>query len=223
MALRVFAVCAIAVPVLFAQYEVSRKASEYPAHASWPHFEIGAENMFHSIPAESGTIFARDYLVIEVAIYPGKQPVDIATGNFALRVNGSKVPVMPESAGFVASSVRYPDWEQRAITTASAGAGDGNVTLGAPPAVARFPGDPTVSAPRMPRQEPPDDVESVGAPKEHWSLEQLITRAALPEGETRMPRKGCLYFAYKGKLKRIHSLELLYDDNHGDAATLKLE
>ncbi len=223
---RALAVCAIglwALPALFAQNEVPRKASEYPAHASWSGFEIGAENMFHSIPAEGGTIFARDYLVIEIAIYPSKRPVDIAAGNFTLRINGGQVLLPPESPGFVAASVRYPDWEQRAVTTASAGLDDKNVTLGAPPPVARFPGDPTAGAPRMPRQEPPDDIESVGQPKEHRSLEQLVALAALPEGEARLPRKGCLYFAFKGKLKRIHTLDLLYDDSLGNTATLKLQ
>src|SRR5438309_2338488 len=72
----------LAASLAWAQYEVPRKANEYPAHASWPEFEIGAEYLVHSIPTDNGSLFARDYLVVEVAIYPGKQPVMISDAHF---------------------------------------------------------------------------------------------------------------------------------------------
>jgi hypothetical protein len=205
-----------------AQDDATRKASDFPAHASWPQFDIGAEYLVHSIPTEVGSIFARDYLVVEVAIYPRKQPVAISSAAFTLRVNGQRTVLYPESPGFVAASLKYPDWEQRPTLVGSVGVGDGSVIVGAPVPVGRFPGDPTGN-PRvnLPRKQP-DDTEAEGHPKQKVSVEDLVTRAALPEGEARVPTKGSLYFAFTGKLKSIHSLELLYEDTHGNKGSLKV-
>jgi hypothetical protein len=56
-----------------------------PAHASWPRFEIGAEYLVHSIPTEKGALYARDYLVVEIAIFPGKQVVAITSNSFTAK------------------------------------------------------------------------------------------------------------------------------------------
>ena len=203
-----------------AQDDASRKANDYPAHASWPQFDIGAEYLIHSIPTEVGAIFARDYLVVEVAIYPGKHPVMISSAAFTLRVNGQRTVLYPESPGFVAASLKYPDWEPRPTLVGSVGVGDGSVIVGAPTPVGRFPGDPTGN-PRvqLPRKQP--DTGAEGHPKKA-SIEELVTRAALPDGEARIPAKGSVYFAFTGKLKSIHSLELLYDDTRGNKGSLSV-
>jgi hypothetical protein len=143
--------------VAWGQYEVPRKANEYPAHASWARFAIGAEYLIHSIPTDNGSIFARDYLVVEVAIYPGKEPVNILDAHFTLCVNGKKSVLSTESPGFVAASLKYPEWEQRPTAVGSVGIGDGSVILGGPSATPRFPGDPTARAPvGLPRRDPDD-------------------------------------------------------------------
>jgi hypothetical protein len=205
-----------------AQYEVPRKASEYPAHATWPQFEIGAEYLVHSIPTDNGSLFARDYLVVEVAIYPAKQPIVISDAHFTLRMNGKKSVLNAESPSFVAASMKYPDWEQRPTVIGEAGAGNGSVIVGAPTPTPRFPGDRTGGRPiGMPRKEP-DNTDAAGNPRPYASVDELISRAALPEGEARTPRKGALFFAYQGKLKSIHKLELVYDDTHGNQGTLRV-
>lgn len=205
-----------------AQYEVARKVNEYPAHAAWPRFEIGAEYLVRSIPTENGSLYARDYLVVEVAIYPRKDPVTIAAAHFMLRVNGSKSALFAESVGFVAASLKYPDWEQHPVLVGTAGIGDGSVIVGAPTPMGRFPGDRTAGGPmNMPRKQP-DNKNAAGQPKEYIPLIELLEHASLSEGEARVPRKGCLFFAYKGKLKSIRKLELLYDDGHGDHGGLPI-
>lgn len=213
--------CCLALLVLCAasaQYEVPRKANEYPAHAVWPQFDVGAEYLIHSVPSESGSIYARDYLVIEVAIYPSKGPVTVLSSHFVLRVNDRKAALYPESPGFVAASVKYPNWSQDRSAVGTAQVGDGTVMIGPRPA-SRFPGDPTASAPPVGTQ-PRTEEDPKPEPGPTVSVEDLIARAALPEGEARVPWKGCLYFAYDGKLKSIHKLELEYDDGRGHTGSL---
>ncbi len=187
-----------------------RKASDYPAHAVWSQFEIGAEYLIHSIPTAKGALYARDYLVVEVAIYPGKQPVEISTNNFTLRVNGKKVVLHTESAGFVAASLKYADWEQRPTLIGTAGVGNGTVVIGKPPNQGRFPGDPTQDR-RLPEPRHPDDTDASGQAN-RVDIDELVKLAALPEVETRERVKGCLFFAFEGKIKSIRTLDLEYGD-----------
>src|SRR5437588_11418606 len=67
------------------------KPEAYPAHAALGRISIGAEYMVHSIPAGNQTLLASDYLVVEVAVFPGPaEPVEIASTTFALRLNAKK-------------------------------------------------------------------------------------------------------------------------------------
>ena len=202
---------------MVAQNDPARKASEYPVHAAWPDFDIGAEYMLHSIPAENGEIFARDYLVVEVAIYPEKRPVSMSSARFALRMNGKKDVVLSQTPGFVAASLKYPDWEERPAVVAQAGP----LIIGRPQHTGRFPGDPGDRQARLPLPRDQDGTDAAGQPKEQYSVDQLVARAALPEGEIRVPKKGALFFPFRGKTKSVRSLELLYEDA-GHKELLKL-
>jgi hypothetical protein len=51
--------------------------------------------------------------------------------------------------------------------------------------------------------------------------EDLVVQAALPDGEHHGPSSGFLYFHYRGKVKGIHSLELVIAGPSG-ATTLPL-
>src|SRR5579863_3176985 len=118
--------------------------TDYPVHAAFGALAIGAEYLVHSIPAGDQTLFAADYLVVEVAVFPGHgTPVEIGTLSFGLRINGRKQLIYPDAPGFVAASLKYPDWEPHANAQARVGVGenDTGVIIGAPPAVGRFPGD----------------------------------------------------------------------------------
>ena len=52
-------------------------------------------------------------------------------------------------------------------------------------------------------------------------VQDRVQSASLREGQRFLPSSGMIYFPYRGKLKSIHSLELLYDGPMGKA-TLKL-
>jgi hypothetical protein len=195
------------------------KVSDYPAHVKLPSMEIGAEYLLNSIPLAKGMYIAKDHLVLEVAIFPSTEAgVNVSSSQFTLRVN-NKTILYPDSPGAVASSLKYPDWQTRPTMTAEAGVGDGTVVLGAPPPVARFPGDRRAdrppSVPRVPA--PPDPT---GAPKAvDQPIETQIAIAALPQGQLQEPVKGFLFFPFSGKTKSIRSLALIYDGGESSPKT----
>jgi hypothetical protein len=204
-------------PLVLAQDAPPRsKPADYPVHAEFPAFQIGAEYLVHNIPAEKGEYWAKEYLVVEALILPGKREgVKLSANDFTLRVNGKKT-LYTVSPGAVAAALKYPDWEQRPNLSAAAGIGDDAIVFGAPPAVGRFPGDPTAIPPSRAPQ--PRDDDNYGVSQEQAvPLDQAISNVALPEGLAQRAVKGCLFFRYEGKLKSIHSLELLYKDSNAVA------
>lgn len=189
------------------------KAADYPAHATLPDLDIGVEYLLHSIPTGMGFFFAKDFLVVEVAIFPRNGVVKTAPGQFSLRVNGKKL-LAPASAGMVTASIKYPDWETRPAASVEVGDGDRSVILGSPASVPRFPGDRRVNRPTPPVASDPETAAGVDKP-EQKPMDQVIAEAGLPEVRVDRPVKGCIYFSFEGKTKSIKKLELLYDG--GDA------
>ena len=95
-----------ATALLYTQDAPRSKASDYPAHIALTGMEIGAEYLVHSIPSERGDYFAKEYLVVEVAIFPATQDglkidsLKISSGHFTLRIN-KKSNLTAQSAGTV--------------------------------------------------------------------------------------------------------------------------
>jgi len=182
---------------------------EYPATAEVQGATLGAESLGHNLSSEHGALFAADYLVVDVAVFPkGKVRVQFAASQFAARINGKKV--LPDNAGMVAGSIKY-------------GEGGGPMTggggMGGQPAP-RFPGDPNGQsrAPKSPRV----DTDDPNVPqRETLSVDEVVQRSALPEDPHSSPVSGFLYFPYTGKLKKVKSLEILYEGPYGEA-TLRL-
>jgi len=167
--------------------------------------EIGAEYLVHSIPSEKGDYFAKEYLVVEVAIFPTtKSGLKISSGRFTLRIN-KKSTLSAQSAGMVAAALKYADWEQRPQMTATAGP----LIYGAPQG-GRFPGDPTTPRP-LPNPVPSQTGSGNVEKQSDLPIEEAISRAALPEGVITEHVKGCLFFRFEGKLKSIKSLDLIYE------------
>lgn len=222
--MRTLSIALISCGWLYGQTITKDKPADYPAHATMGATSIGAEYLVHSIPAGNQTLLAPEYLVFEVAVFPPRgSAVEIASGTFTLRLNGKKQVFYPVSPGFVAGSLKYPDWEMRPNAQAAASVGDTGVVIGRPPVVGRFPDDPRPGQsrlPRAPKAPVPDDQRGVEheAPE---SIDQIIARTALPEGPAAKPVSGYLYFAHKGKSKTVKSLELIYQDNT-ETVTLKL-
>jgi len=210
--------------VALAQENPTRKAAEYPVHATTAAFDIGAEYMVHSIPTEDGNLFANDYLVVEVAVYPTHGLVNMSAERFTLRLNGKKSVLYTQSPGMVAGSLKYPDWDGvQPRLTGNVGVGDGQILINGPPQVARFPGDPAERRVPRPTTDPNKTDEATPPKPEAMSIDEKIARAALPEGQLRSPKKGALFFPFKGKTKSIRSVELLYEDEAGNKTTLTLQ
>ncbi len=208
---------------LCGQTEHKDKATDYPVHAMAGKVAIGADYLVHSIPAGDQMLLARDYLVVEVAEFPAPgEPVGIDGNTFALRLNGKKPPLPSDSPGFVVASIKYPDWQSpHPHAEASAGSSTGGgVVLGAPPTVGRFPDDPTATQVPVPRAPSPEEQNGIEQqpPK---SVEEIINGSALVEGRADHPVSGFLYFPYRGKIKSLKSIELIYQSKDG-SATLKL-
>ena len=196
--------------------------SEYPVHTALGRASLGAEYLVRSLPGQGQTFDVRDYLVLEVAVYPAQgESFMVSSGHFTLRVNGRKQTLYPQTPGMVAASLKYADWERRPTLQAGAGVGDTGVILGAPPPVERFPGDRRPTQNRLPKPPRAPDTPGNVERREPASAEEVAVQTTLPEGETRGPVSGHLYYAFKGKTKSIKSLELLYRGPAGEAA-LKL-
>jgi hypothetical protein len=214
---RMAALWAVLAVVLPAQSDTAPKASpaDYPTRGSLAKLSLGAEYMVHSFSGGSQTFIAKDYLVVEVALYPAKgERLVVNTAQFSLRVNGKKQTLTPEAPEFVAAALKYPDWETHRQLEAAAGP----IILGRPQSVERFPGDPEAQR-RIPNPGAPTADDRRGYDKEPpVTPDQLAVQTALSGGEAHGPVSGYLYFAYTGKLKRIRSLELDYAGPAGNAA-----
>lgn len=188
------------------------KAADYPAQAQGCDVALGAEYLVRSVSYEGRAFDTGDYLAIEVALFPPKDgAVEVSSSQFALRINGKKSLLYAQAPGLVAASVKYPDWEQRPELTGTVGMGDSGVIIGQRRTVGRFPGDRRDADARGPRpsQVPvptPAGVETQPLP----TAEDAINGTALPAGRFPGPVSGHLYFAYKGKTKKIKSLELVW-------------
>lgn len=210
---RIAAASAAFLLVLCAQDAPRSKATDYPAHIALTGMDIGAEYLVHSIPGDKGGYFAKEYLVVEVAIFPTtKTGLKISSGQFTLRIN-KKSTLSAQSAGMVAAALKYADWEQRPRMTAAAGP----LIYGAPQG-GRFPGDPTTPRP-LPNPVPSQTGSGNVDKQTDLPIEEAISRAALPEGVITEHVKGCLFFRFEGKLKSVKSLELIYDAGPGSPPT----
>lgn len=194
------------------------KPSEYPAHIRTAEFTLAADYTVRTVVAPARTVFLKDYLVVEVAIFPelGK-PVLASGSRFRLRLNGSKGVFYPQSAGMVAASLRYADWEHNRELTVQAGP----VILGRTPASGRFPGDPEAAS-RAPVPSPVPS-ETVKQRPEAVSDEEIVTEFALREAPVTLPVSGYLYFAWKGKPQKLSKVELLFEPRpESDPVVLRL-
>jgi hypothetical protein len=193
--------------------------AEYPAHTDLKGITIAAENLGHSITSDYGAYVAREFLVIEVAVFSAdKWRLSFSAGNFSLRINGNKVPLLAQSPGLVAGTIKYEDWSQGTRITGSAGDGDTGVIVGGPRPTERFPGDPNGRS-RMPRP-PSVDTNDPNVPqRQDLPVDEAVQRSSLPEGTNLVaPFSGFVFFPFKGKLKKLKSLELLYHGDYGETA-----
>ncbi len=201
-----------------------REPNEYAASAKLDDLTLAADYLVRSFGGDGAMYFARDYLVVEVAVLPKKGGgPEISPGHFFLRINGKKPELTAQPANFVAAALKYPDWEQRPELVAQGGVGDRTVIVGRQPQTERFPGDQRPQQQRLPRPpRAPDAADRSGVerqpavPPEEFALQQ-----ALNAGIVKGPVAGYLYFHWRGNPKKIRKVDLLYKGPAGEA-TLNL-
>lgn len=187
-------------------------AADYPVHAAAGGVAIGAEYLVHSFSSGGQTFFVPDYLVVEVAVFPPKgKEIQLSSGQFMLRINGKKDAIFPQPAGFVAASLKYPDWEYPRSVEGGIGVGPTDIILGRRPQEPRFPGDRRESQRRAPPvTQAPGRVPSAVEKEQTQTPAEAAVESAMPEGACGRPVSGNLYFRFQGKTKSIKKLELIY-------------
>ncbi|MEZ5401900.1 MAG: hypothetical protein R2729_19660 [Bryobacteraceae bacterium] len=197
------------------------KVSDYPAYAELSKLALGGEYNGSSAFGRRDTYYLKNYLVVDVAIYPKPRTVlRVSIGQFRLRVNGKKI-IEPQPPGMAALTVNDPRWGT--APRFEQGGAIGPVVLG-PPRRAPLPGDPTGTDPRnrAPIPRPVENEDRSGVERERPEPMQDVVRGeALIEGPVEQAVRGYLYFPYSGKLKSVKKVELIFDD-HAESATLTL-
>ena len=207
--------------------EPKPKAEDYDVHAKSGEVAIGAELMIHSFSGQGQTYITKDFLVVEVAVYPpqiknDKNPlekkygnVDVSPGAFTLRINGKKQALFPVTPATVATTLQNPEWQSGPRLEAGGGMGNTGVILGRP-VPQQVPGGQQPPQRRVPGAPPQDDQSGV-TPEPRVTAPELVVQTGLPEGHFRGPVSGFIYFPYRGRTTSIKTLDLLYED-----AVLKL-
>lgn len=217
----------LAAPLLADRISPKAQPSDYPAHTKTGRVEIAADYLVHSVlgAGHDEMLFARDYLVVEVAFYPeAGASYQVDTAKFTLRLNGKKDVLFPQVPGVVAYSMKHPESSTHPHLEAAAGLGDVTLGVGRPVPAPRFPND-TTGAPNPQRLPPqaPESTDRQNVPKTRpTTVEEVIQQTALENGEQHAAIAGYVFFAYQGNVKKIKSIELVYSDPAG-ISTLRLQ
>lgn len=175
------------------------KPEDYEVHAQAKDAAVGAEFMVHSFSSGEQTFLAKDYLVVEVALYPPKgATLSIRNGDFSLRLNRKEAGLQPASPSDVVFSLNRSEWSQPATMIPGGPRSPDPVPGGQPPV-------------GEPRYNPASSGNRPG------KSDELLLETALVEGPHHAAFSGFLYFPYRGKMSSIKTLELLFED-----AVLKL-
>jgi hypothetical protein len=188
------------------------KPEDYEVHAQARDAAVGAEYMVHSYSLGEQTFIAKDYLVVEVALYPPKgATITVNDADFSLRINGGKQVLQPEQPAMVVAREHHPEWQQPTGLQHQVGVGAGNVEV--------IEGGPAQNPNPFPNSRPPAIPPPVMKPSDDTGLHKppvnpdvVLQQTALLEGPRHTPVSGFLYFPYRGKTSSIKSLELVYED-----------
>ena len=176
--------------------QLAPKATDYPAHAKARDLDLGARYLPHGLPPGAPISAGKDFLVLEVGIFPGaKSPVTLSKNQFTLNVDGKELPaVAPQPDSPEASITPQRDSNTR----------NKNAQLG--------------GAPQFDRSRTSQETETL--PRHPISLRSdsattgdSAPKTALPEGLTSKPVSGYLFFHFVGDLNSVRSIELVYSSS----------
>jgi hypothetical protein len=88
-----------------------QKAADYPVSASTERVEIGAELLVHAIPSQSGYYFAKNFLVVDVGMFPKPlHSLKVSAGQFTLRLNGREPALTVAVSGDGGRVIEVSGW-----------------------------------------------------------------------------------------------------------------
>ena len=124
---------------------------------------------------------------------PPEMRLQLSFTDFTLRINGAKKTIEAQHSERVAQSVKDPNWvppeKQDKSKSFNVGGGGASTESKGPVKV-------------------PLEVQR--------GMAQRVRKASLAEGSRLLPQSGLLYFRYAGKVKDIHSIELIYSGPAGN-------
>jgi|SRR5579863_1242567 len=177
--------------------------ADYQFRAQAGTLTVAAEFMGHGVPTEEGGPYdTQEYVVVEAALFgaPGAK-IQLSYKDFSMRFNGKKQAVPSTPYVQVFANLKDPEWEppesEKSQATTSIGGAGGSES------------DRTKMVPKMPMAL-------------RHTMEQRVLKASISEGERTLPQAGLLFFEWRGDVKGIHSMELLYSSPAGKA-TLALQ
>jgi hypothetical protein len=174
--------------------------TEYQAQAKAGNVTIAADFVGHSVPTPESTYTTEQYVVVEAALF-GKADdrVTLSPDHFSLRINGKKAAQQSAPYAMTFSSLKDPAWEE---SQAAAKVEKSKTSIGGSGGGAAD--EPKPLPPKMPL-----DLARV--------MQQKVQKASMPQGDRPLPVAGLLFFSYGGNLKKISSLELIYEGPAGKA------
>jgi hypothetical protein len=186
--------------------------TDYPAHESTAAFQVGAVRI---PPGEVRKMFAADlsragYVVIEVGVYPADGvEVDLAPDAFTLHTENGRIAARVVDTDAMAAEIareRVPSAPRVADVFRAGGASNGRGRLIGPP-------DGNADRPSVFGGDVEDYPEGSTMSK-LAAVEQELWAKSLPDGKTKLPVAGYLYFP-KPSGKAGNDWELLLDAERG--------
>jgi hypothetical protein len=162
---------------------------------------IAADFDGHGVPTLEGTYSSEDYVIVEVGIFgEAGSHLKLSIEDFSLKINDKKQPLTSQAFGYVAKSLKDPEWQppegektEKSKTGINTGGGGGGDNTPPPP-------------PKMPFEL-------------RRAMELRVKKGVLPEGDRALPVAGFIFFQYRSKTQSIKQMELIYE---GPAGTLSM-
>jgi hypothetical protein len=171
--------------------------SDYQFQTKIGSVTLAADFDGHAVPTLEAAYSSEEYIVVELAFFGDPNArLKLSIEDFSLKINERKAPYTSQPFGYVARSLKDPEWqppdqdkEKEKSKTSINGSGGGDSS--APP-------------PKMPLE-----LRRV--------MELRVHQSVLPEGDRALPVAGLIFFQYRGKEQNIKSMELVYNGPAGTA------
>ncbi len=197
------------------------EASKYPVSVEKEGFKLGARLLSkHEVTQAFVTDLNRGYVVVEMALYPGKDEIDMANTDFTLQISGLDADIRPQDPTLIAAGLQQTAPAQRQV---------GIIPYG------------SVGYESGPRRNDPYGNQTGGrgvrtslgvgvildrnppasTSQDRRVMEQELKDKGLSQGVTDAPIAGYLYFAVE-KLPKNAEHQLEYQSENGETIVLVL-